>query len=207
MAATRPRVPQPTDLAATRLVVIATSAGGLHALSVVLSLLPADFAAAVIVLQLRLPGHDDSLVKILRQRATLPLRQARSGQRLRSGVIDVAPPGVHLRIMASALLRLDDDERVQYVRPSASVLFGSAATVFAADLIAVVLTRRGEDGAAGLAAVRQAGGTVVVEDPASAAAMGMPAAAIVTGCVDAIVPLAAVALLLSRLVQGESATA
>ena len=50
MAATRPRVPQPTDLAATRLVVIATSAGGLHALSVVLSLLPADFAAAVIVL-------------------------------------------------------------------------------------------------------------------------------------------------------------
>ena len=144
---------------------------------------------------------------ILRERATLHVRQARSGQRLQAGVIDVAPADTHIRVTHGALLRLDDDAPVEYVRPSASILFASAATVFAADLIAVVLTRRGEDGAAGLAAVRQAGGTVVVDDPASAAAMGMPAAAIVTGCVDAIVPLAAVALLLSRLVQGESATA
>jgi two-component system chemotaxis response regulator CheB len=86
-------------------------------------------------------------------------------------------------------------------------LFASAAEVFGANMIAVVLTGRGEDGAAGLSAVRQAGGTVIAEDPVSAEAAGMPAAAIATGCVDTVVPLAAVSSVLRKLVQGEPATA
>ena len=198
--------PDPADDAPRRLVVLAASAGGLHALSVVLGGLPADFPAALIVVQHRLPRHDDGLIEILRARTALSVRDANPRRRLRPGVVHVAPPNLHVQVLPGAMLALDDGPPIEHVRPSANILFASAAAALGEAVIAVVLTGRGSDGADGVRAVRGAGGVVIAQDPATAEAAGMPLAAIATGCVAQIAPLEAISAALEALVQGEPAT-
>ena len=131
-------------------------------------------------------------------------RPVHGGERLAAGTVFVAPPGHHLVVDADGGLSLTDALRVQFVRPSADVLFASLAESWGRGAIAVVLTGTGRDGADGVRAVKRHGGTVIVQDEATAEFFGMPGAAIRTGTADRVLPLAAIAAALVELTAGET---
>jgi two-component system chemotaxis response regulator CheB len=163
-------------------IVVGTSAGGIEALSVLLPALPAGLLATVMVV-IHLPRDRPSLlVEIFRSRCALRVEEAGDKQPVEPGVIYFAPPDYHLLIDRESgvgpVLALSSDEPVQYSRPSIDVLFESAADVYGERLLGVVLTGANQDGAAGLAAVRAAGGVAAVQRPDSAGSSMMPTAAL-----------------------------
>jgi two-component system chemotaxis response regulator CheB len=192
--------------AAFDVVTIAASAGGLRALSDVLSALPPDFPAALAVVQHLDPRHRSLMADILRRRTRLEVKQAEDGDRLRVGTVYVAPPDRHLLVNQDGSLTLAQTELVHFLRPSADLLFESVAASFAHRAIAVVMTGTGSDGSMGIRAVKKMGGTVIAQDEATSEFFGMPAAAIATGSVDFVLPLPEIAPALVTLVtRGEVA--
>jgi two-component system, chemotaxis family, protein-glutamate methylesterase/glutaminase len=181
---------------------LASSAGGLHALQTVVAGLPNRFPAAVTVLLHLDRNHPSHLVEILQKQTELQVRQAAEGEPIEAGVIYVAGPNRHLLIEPGPIARLTDTELVRYVRPSADLLFESIASTYGQKAIAVVMTGTGLDGAEGIVAIRKSGGTVIIEDPETAAFDGMPAAALATGAVDFVVQLEEIAEKVKNLVIG-----
>jgi two-component system chemotaxis response regulator CheB len=186
--------------ASLHVVVIAASAGGLKAIAEVLSGLPAGFPAAVVVVQHLDPSHQSLMAEILTRKTGLGVKQARTGDALVPGSVFVAPPDRHLLVSADGTLLLSESKLVHFVRPSADLLFDSAASSFGGRCIAVVLTGTGVDGSEGVRAVKKAGGTVIAQDEVTAEFFGMPGAAIATGCADETLPLHEIAPALVRLV-------
>lgn len=181
---------------------VASSAGGPMALSALVAGLPPGFGAAIVVVQHLDPRHRSLLAQILERRTSLPVRQAEDGDDLRPGEIIVAPPDHHLLVNADGTVSLTRTELVHFTRPSADLLFESLAAAYGPRAIAVVLTGTGSDGAMGATAVKKRGGTVIVQDAASSEFAGMPTAAIKTGTVDFVLPLAEIAGALAVLVGG-----
>lgn len=159
-------------------VVIGASAGGVEALLLLLCALPATLAACVLVV-LHLPRERPSLlVDIFAPRCRLSVREAEDKQPVEHGCICFAPPDYHLLVDEGPQLVLSADPPVCFSRPSIDVLFESAADVWRRRLLGIVLTGANEDGAAGLAAVRRAGGRAVVQRPSEAQASLMPRSAL-----------------------------
>ena len=175
--------------AAFDVVALATSAGGLNALTQVLAALPADFPASVAVVQHLDPRHRSLLASILGKRTGLAVKEAQEGEKLCAGTVYIAPPDHHLLITREGTISLTDTELVHFVRPSADLLFESVAASYKDRAIAVVLTGSGVDGSLGVTAIKKMGGTVIAEDRETAEFSGMPAAAIHTGNVDFVLPL------------------
>jgi two-component system, chemotaxis family, protein-glutamate methylesterase/glutaminase len=170
-------------------VAIVGSAGGVRAMEAVLGGLPRDLDAAVLVVLHLTPQHRSLLAEILARRTDLVVRQAQDGDLLRPGSVYVAPPDAHLLVTNGGTLRLDQSELVHHVRPSADVLLLSLAQNHGGRCLAVILSGTGIDGAAGAAAVKSAGGTVLAQDEATSEYFGMPGAAILAGGVDEVLPL------------------
>jgi two-component system chemotaxis response regulator CheB len=164
---------------------IAASLGGPLALRTVLCELPDFFPVPVVAVQHRGARSDDRLADVLRRRCRLDVRPAVHGELLQPGVTVV--PGANE-------IRIDRDGRLvsgpRHQPPTdADTLFVSMAAAFGARTLAVVLTGAMSDGAAGVRAVKRTGGRVLVQDPTTAAASGMPQAALATGCSDYSLPL------------------
>jgi two-component system chemotaxis response regulator CheB len=185
-----------------RIVVVAASTGGLDALSRIVAQLPATFPAALAIVQHRSPSHPHLLADILRQRTRLRVRDVEDGDEVRPGVVYVAPPGIHLVVDARQRFALVDGVKVKHARPSGDRLFVSAAEAFGPGVIALVLTGGDGDGAAGVSVVKERGGIVIAQDEASARDPSMPNAAVATGDVDYVLPLAAIGPTIERLVLG-----
>jgi two-component system chemotaxis response regulator CheB len=181
-------------------VALAASAGGLPALSKCLAALPADFPAAVLIVQHLDPRHRSLMADLLGRRTTLPVKEAEEGDQLKAGTVFVAPPNRHLLVNPDKTLSLSQSELVHFLRPSADLLFESVAACYRERAIAVVLTGTGSDGAMGVQAIKKMGGTVIAQDERSSDFFGMPAAAIQTGNVDFILPLDEIAPALVTLV-------
>jgi two-component system chemotaxis response regulator CheB len=181
---------------------MAASAGGLTALSTVLKELQSDFPASVLVVQHLDPRHRSVMAEILDRRIPMQVKEARAGDRIRPGLVFVAPPAHHLLVNSGGTLELTETELVHFVRPSADLLFESIAAGFRQRAIAVILSGTGSDGAMGAKAVKQMGGTVIAQDQ-SAEFSGMPQAAIDTGSVDFVLSLAEIPGALVSLVSGE----
>lgn len=190
----------PDQPAAFDIVAVAASAGGLAALSKVLSGLPANFPARIVVVQHLDPRHRSLMADILNRRTTLPVKQAEDGEHLSSGQVYIAPPDHHLLVNADGRLSLTRTELVHFVRPSADLLFESVAAGYKQRAIAVVLTGSGSDGAMGVRAIKKMGGTVIVQDQKTSEFFGMGGAAIQTGSVDFVLPLEEIAPALGLLV-------
>ncbi len=155
------------------IVVVAASAGGLIPLRRLLSLLPADLPASVLVV-LHIPatgGH--ALPRILDRSGPLAASAPADGEKLAHGRVFVAPPDRHVLVVNGAL-RLSRGPRQNGVRPAADPLFRSAALYGGPRTVAVVLSGTLDDGALGSSMVEQCGGRVLVQDPAEAAYPGMP---------------------------------
>ena len=159
-------------------VVIGASAGGVEATSALLGALPKSFGAAVAVVIHLPPSNENLLVRVLQPRCALPLREACDKEPMSPGTVCVAPAGYHLLVEPERTFALSLDEPVHYSRPSIDVLFESAAHAYRDRLLGIVLTGANADGAEGLRIVRELGGTGWVQDPRTAYAQAMPAAAI-----------------------------
>jgi two-component system chemotaxis response regulator CheB len=189
--------------AAFDLVAMASSAGGLTALTEVLSALPHDFPRPVAVVQHLDPRHRSLMAKILSGRTNLIVKEAEDEEQLRPGIVYIAPPDHHLLITPEGGVSLSRSELVHFVRPSADLLFESVAASYKDRAIAVVLTGTGSDGSFGIKAIKKMGGTVIAQDQESSEFFGMPSAAIQTGDVDFILPLREIGPALNTLVMGE----
>jgi two-component system chemotaxis response regulator CheB len=183
-------------------IAIAASAGGLAALTTLLSGMPSDLPASLLVVQHLDPRHRSLMAEILGRRTALAVRQAAGGEPIEAGTVYIAPPDKHLLANADRTLSLTQSELVHFVRPSADLLFESVAASFGDRAIAVVLTVSGSDGAMGVRAIKKMGGTVIAQDEESSQFFAMPSAAIGTGEVDFVFPIAAIAPALVSLVVG-----
>lgn len=171
-----------------RVVVVGASAGGVDALSRFVHRLPATLGAPVLIV-LHVPaGSYSALPDILAKSGPLPTAHAVDGERLCPGRIFVAPPDHHLSVHGHQI-QLDAGPKENGSRPSIDHLFVTAAAVFGASTIAVVLSGMLQDGTVGLQAVVDAGGRGLVQDPSEAAYPSMPGhAAACVPCAD-VLPL------------------
>jgi two-component system chemotaxis response regulator CheB len=176
-------------------VVIGTSAGGIEALTTVLSAMPASLRVPVAVV-IHLPPREPSLLtRIFESKCALLVREVDDKGPVLPGTVYFAPPNYHLLFESRLHFALSADDPVHYSRPSIDVLFESARDVFGARLMALLLTGANDDGAAGLCAVHEAGGFTVVQDPATASSPQMPNAALAACAPDLVLPLADIAAL------------
>jgi two-component system chemotaxis response regulator CheB len=163
-----------------RVVGIAASTGGPAALASVLAPLPADYPLPILVVQHIAAGFEDGLVRWLAGETRLRLEIAEDGGPIAPGAVLLARNGRHLAVGAGRV-RLDDGPPVRGFRPSGTVLFRALAAEYGGGAAGLVLTGMGDDGAAGLAAVRDAGGFTAAQGPASSVVHGMPGAALRSG--------------------------
>jgi two-component system CheB/CheR fusion protein len=154
-----------------RLIVVGSSAGGVEALSILVSSLPEDLPAPVVVAQHLDPQRESHLKEILSRRGNLPVRTVTEGDYLEAGVVFVVPSDRHVDITDSEI-SLEED--AGQPKPSVDRLLSSAAGVMGEGLVAVILTGTGSDGAEGAAAIKRVGGTVIIQNPDTAEYPGMP---------------------------------
>lgn len=181
-------------------VALAASAGGLQALSSIMSALPAEFPAGVLVVQHLDPRHRSLMADILSRRTKLTVKEAEEGDVIRPGHLYIAPPNKHMLVNPDGTLSLSQSELVHFLRPSADLLFESVAASYKNKAIGVVLTGTGSDGSMGIKAIKKMGGTVIAQDEKTSEFFGMPQSAIQTGEVDFILPLDEIASALITLV-------
>lgn len=193
-----PAPPRPTPLLVpvagppTRVVCIAASTGGPAVLAQVLPHLPAWPDTAVLVVQHMPAGFTHSFARRLDAASALTVHEAVHGEPLRAGHAYLAPGGHHLRVsgpLDRPTLTLGQEATVWGVRPAADPLFASAARLFGANVVGVVLTGMGRDGAEGLRAIREAGGRAVVQDLRTSVVSGMPEAALRAAGADVVSPI------------------
>lgn len=178
-------------------IVIAASTGGPRALETIFAALPASLPAPIFIVQHIPEDFSVSFAKRLDGAKGPRVVLAFDGQKVERGVAYLAPGGRHLKVGckgASAMtVFLDDGKPVNFVKPSADVLFTSAAGCATCHTLAVILTGMGSDGANGAMAVKKAGGKVIVQDERTSIVFGMPRAAIDAGAADQILPLEEIA--------------
>ena len=180
------------------LVVIGGSAGGIDALREIVRGLGEDFPAPICVVLHTSPQAPGVLDAILSRAGKLDATNARDRDKLEPGRIYVAPPDFHL-LVEPGIVRVTKGPRENRFRPAVDPLFRSAAQVYGPAAIGVVLTGNLDDGTAGLLAIKQLGGTAIVQDPADALFPAMPRNALQNVRVDYSVPLTEIAPLLRRL--------
>jgi two-component system chemotaxis response regulator CheB len=173
-------------------VVIGASTGGPAALQAVVSGLPAAFPAAVVIVQHIPRGFSRSLAERLDARSAIPVREARHGDAVEPGQVLLAPAGIHTRIVRAGSgieVALEEEPSEALHRPSVDVLMLSAADVYGARALGVVLTGMGSDGTEGLRAIRERGGLTLAESAETCVIFGMPKAAIDAGVIERTLPL------------------
>ena len=184
-----------------RIVALGVSTGGVEALQILVGGLPGAFPVPILVAHHVSPDPASELAALIGRRCALHVKEADEEESLVPGTLYLAPANYHLLVETDGSLALSVDPPVNYARPSVDVLFESVASVFGPAAIGVILTGAGEDGSRGLKAIKERGGTAIVQDPADAAMDGMPLSALDLVAADHIVRLAEVAALLCRLTE------
>jgi two-component system, chemotaxis family, protein-glutamate methylesterase/glutaminase len=185
------------------LIVIGASAGGLRAVGQIAHLLPATLSACVLVVLHISPASRGMLASVIARRSSLRVKQAEQGESLVSGQIYVAPPDFHLTV-GDRGIELDQGPKVNRARPAIDPLFRSAAALYGQRVIGLILTGFLHDGTAGLAAIKQAGGVAIVQDPMDAEFPDMPGSALAGAPVDYCAPLSEIPALLACLASGSN---
>jgi two-component system chemotaxis response regulator CheB len=185
----------PQEIAGTpfRLVVVAASAGGIPALTEMLANLTGVFPAAIAIVQHHAPRAPSVLAHILNRRSAMPVSDAMDGEPLRPARAYLAPADHHLLVNTDGTFSVTQSVNLHGTRPSAEMLFESAAKSIKERVITVVLSGAADDGEKGVRTVKQMGGTVLAQDETMSEFFDMPRMAIGTGMVDFILPLASVA--------------
>src|SRR4051794_40274591 len=173
------------------LVVVGASTGGIDVLRVLARSLPADLRASIMVVLHSGASSPDILDRILAREGPVPATNARNGEKIEPGHIYVAPSDHHLLVDDTGHLRLTRGPKENRFRPAIDVLFRSAAAAYGPRVVGVILSGWLDDGTAGLWAVKNRGGTAIVQRPDEAVAQSMPMSALKNVEVDHCVPVAA----------------
>ncbi|MFB3916928.1 MAG: chemotaxis response regulator protein-glutamate methylesterase [Terriglobales bacterium] len=189
------KTPRPLTRA-RRVLAIGVSTGGPNAVQYLLSQLPRDFGAAIVVVQHMPEGFTEMFARRLDESCAIDVKEAQSGDLLLSGRALICPGNRHMKVRRMPLadvVVLSDDEKMNGHRPSADVLFRSVAQEFGPNSVGLIMTGMGDDGAEGLGDIKAAGGLTIAQSEDSCVVYGMPKAAVERGYVMRVVPLDAIA--------------
>lgn len=178
-------------LAVNKPVVIGSSTGGTQALELIMTSLPAD-SPGIAVVQHMPEKFTAMYAQRLNGLCAVEVREAKEGDRLERGVVLIAPGGRHLQLRKAGgqyFARVMEGPPVNRHKPSVDVLFKSAAECAGKDLLAIILTGMGDDGARGMKQLHDGGARTIAQDEASCVVFGMPKEAIKLGAIDDILPL------------------
>jgi two-component system chemotaxis response regulator CheB len=187
------------------IVVIGVSTGGPAALAEVLPALPSRLAAPVFIVQHMPALFTLPLAQSLQSKSAIQIKEASDGEIAVAGCAYIAPGGRQMKVAPTPAgeiqIRVNDDAPENNCRPSVDYLFRSVALHFPGRAIAAILTGMGNDGAQGLKMLKRGGCYSIAQDEASCVVFGMPREAILTGLVDAVVPLKNIAPALMRAIE------
>ncbi|HJT56605.1 MAG TPA: chemotaxis protein CheB [Ktedonobacteraceae bacterium] len=170
------------------IIVVGASAGGVEALSGLISMLPSNLPAAVFVV-LHIPAQSPSLLPdILSRQGAMPAKHPENGEKIRKGHIYIAPPDQHM-LVEQGHIHLSRGPKENRHRPAIDVLFRSAALSYGTRVIGVILTGSLDDGTAGMLAIKRRGGMTIVQDPKEALYPSMPQSALTHVQIDYCLPL------------------
>ena len=171
-----------------QLVVIGASTGGPKALKEVITLLPKNFSAPILIVQHMPPGFTTSLADRLDKRSAITVKEAETGDRLKAGTALLAPGDYHM-LLNSNKIELSQENKLHNVRPSVDKTLESVVKNYDGNIIGVLLTGMGSDGAKGLELVKEFGGQTIAQDKETSVVYGMPKAAVELGVVDQVLPI------------------
>jgi two-component system response regulator WspF len=194
--------PQPGADANERLVAIGASAGGPAAVATILAGLPRDFASRVIVIQHIDVQFVPSMVSWLNEQSKLPVRIARQGERPPAGVALVAATNDHLAFISPHALGYTAEPKDYSYRPSVDVFFESVLRYWRGEVVGVLLSGMGRDGARGLKGLRNNGAVTIAQDSTTSAVYGMPRAAVELKAATRVLPIQEIASELVSLFAG-----
>jgi len=176
----------------SRIIAIGVSTGGPNALQYLLSQIPADFPAAVVIVQHMPEGFTDMFARRLDECCALDIQEAKSGDLLIAGRVLICPGNRHMmvrRMPRGEMVVLSESQPINGHRPSVDVLFHSVAQEFGLTAVGIIMTGMGEDGAEGLGAIKAAGGMTIAQSEETCIVSGMPRAAILKGFANKVLPL------------------
>jgi two-component system, chemotaxis family, protein-glutamate methylesterase/glutaminase len=200
---------RPFSAAVPRVLLIGASTGGPQALNRLVSRLDAVSESAPILITQHMPATFTTiLAEHLARASAKPVHEAIDGEPVLAGQIYLAPGGKHMRVArrdGTAVIVIDDGPPVHFCKPAVDHLFASAAEVWGAWNLALILTGMGTDGATGAAAIAESGGSVIAQDEATSVVWGMPGSAVEAGACAAVLPLEQIAPKVVRLFLGAKA--
>ncbi len=185
-------------------VLIGSSTGGPSALEQIIPRLPADFPAPIFVVQHMPPMFTQQLAERLDSISELEVKEAENNERVRNGVVYIAPGGKHMKVRRAldiVRIKIVDGRPVNAVKPSVDVTAESVVQAYGSNVIGVILTGMGNDGAYGMKLIRTAGGKTIACSEDTCVVFGMPKAAIELGAIDVVKPLYEIAEQIVRFVE------
>jgi len=186
---------RPTPSGDAPVVAVGASTGGTEALGVLLTAMPAD-APGIVVVQHMPEPFTGAFARRLHQMCRIEVKEAAAGDAVVPGRALIAPGNHHVLLRRQGVryvVELSDAPPVSRHRPSVDVLFRSTAHAAGANAVGVILTGMGDDGAAGLLEMKQAGAATIAQDERTSVVFGMPKEAIAKGGVDQVLPLPRIA--------------
>ncbi len=183
------------------IIAIGSSTGGPKALEYVLSRLPQNFPACILISQHMPEGFTKSLAERFDRTCQIKVMEAYEGAVLENGVAYIAPGGYHMKIKHNNTIELDSGPKVSYVKPSIDVMMKSIATVCGNKTIGIILTGMGRDGADGVKSLKKNNAIIICQDQKSSIVYGMPAAVVNDGNADYVASLGDIPSLLMDLVK------
>lgn len=189
------------DIFKPQIVVIGSSTGGPAALEKIFSKISGPILAPILIAQHMPPLFTATLVERLGKLSGIPAKEASHGEELQNNHIYIAPGNFHLRLAKDSgkiILKLDQDEQINYVRPAVDPLFETASEIFKSKCLGIVLTGMGSDGKTGAQEIKKNGGAIVIQDQNSCVVFGMPGAVHACGAYDRIEDLDSIASMISE---------
>jgi len=178
------------------IVCIGSSTGGPNALADLFQGMPGDFPVPIVIVQHMPPIFTALLAERLEAKSKLKFHEGREGQVIERGHVYIAPGGRHMEVArdgVNVVLRLHDGPQENSCRPAVDVLFRSVVGVYGGNVLAVVLTGMGQDGARGCEIVKERGGSTIAQDEATSVVWGMPGSVVQAGYADVVLPLGKIA--------------
>lgn len=189
--------------ASTEILLIGGSAGSISVLLEIIPQLDKDLPFPVIIILHRKAHPESNLAELLKFHSSLPVAEVEDKTSLRAGCLYLAPADYHLLLETKSLAALDSSEKVNYSRPSIDVSFQSAAVLFKQHTAGLLLSGANADGMEGLLTIAAYGGTVLVQDPASAEFGYMPKQTLLNLEADAVLKPAQMAAFINNLNKKE----
>ncbi len=187
--------------AADKLVIIGSSTGGPKALEGVFASIPANLPAGIVVVQHMPKGFTNSFAERLDRLFPFPVKEASDGDLVENGKVLLAPGDYHLTITSERRVKLNQDERVMFLRPAIDVTMENLPQVYGNKIVGVILTGMGRDGARGMARIKGAGGVTIAQDRSTSTIYSMPRVVAEEGNADYILPLDQIGRVITELVS------